>query len=284
MAQVLTGIWEARRNRATTLQQRQPFAAQILSFFRALLPVQEEAFVEARAVALAPERVVDFVAERVAPRVAAVSMESGPAELRASVEQRVREEGPHAMVAAWMNGDAQPAVDRYLARASLSPVLEALDGGVAGAFPGPRDERHCPRCGGPPQLSYFDLSSDDLASGGRRLVCARCHAHWGFPRMTCPGCGETSGSQLPIYSEVGTAAGERGGVVRGLGTAAPARDAVFPHIRIEGCDRCKSYVLNIDLAAERQAVPLVDEMAALPLDLYARDRGLTKITPNLMGF
>jgi hypothetical protein len=29
---------------------------------------------------------------------------------------------------------------------------------------------------------------------------------------------------------------------------------------------------------------VVDEMAALPLDLYAREHGFTKIIPNLMGF
>jgi hypothetical protein len=31
-------------------------------------------------------------------------------------------------------------------------------------------------------------------------------------------------------------------------------------------------------------VPEVDELAALPLDLYAAGCGLSKITPNLMGF
>jgi len=29
---------------------------------------------------------------------------------------------------------------------------------------------------------------------------------------------------------------------------------------------------------------MVDELAALPLDLYARERGYRKIIPNLMGF
>jgi len=28
----------------------------------------------------------------------------------------------------------------------------------------------------------------------------------------------------------------------------------------------------------------VDELVAMPLDLYAADQGLSKITPNLMGF
>ena len=107
--------------------------------------------------------------------------------------------------------------------------------------------------------------------------------------MTCPGCGEDSSSQLPIFNEEGTASGERGSVVRGLqgalsdhGGAEPR--AVFPHIRIEACDTCRHYLLNIDLAADPPAVPVVDELAALPLDLYAREQGFSKITPNLMGF
>ena len=30
-------------------------------------------------------------------------------------------------------------------------------------------------------------------------------------------------------------------------------------------------------------MPVVDELVALPLDLYAQERGFTKIMPNLMG-
>ena len=107
--------------------------------------------------------------------------------------------------------------------------------------------------------------------------------------MTCPGCGEDSSSRLPIFSEEGNASGERGSVVRGLegrlGDRAKAeQQAVFPHVRIEACDSCKRYLLNVDLLADPAAVPLVDEISALPLDLYAREKGFTKITPNLMEF
>jgi formate dehydrogenase maturation protein FdhE len=42
--------------------------------------------------------------------------------------------------------------------------------------------------------------------------------------------------------------------------------------------------LTIDLDRDPRAVPLVDEIAAIPLDLYAKERGLTKLVPNLMGF
>jgi formate dehydrogenase maturation protein FdhE len=39
----------------------------------------------------------------------------------------------------------------------------------------------------------------------------------------------------------------------------------------------------VDGRKDPGAVPVVDELAALPLDLYARERGFTKIAPNLMG-
>ena len=59
---------------------------------------------------------------------------------------------------------------------------------------------------------------------------------------------------------------------------------VFAHVRIEACDTCRRYLLSIDLAADPSALPDVDEMTALPLDLYARERGFSKIIPNLVGF
>src|SRR5207253_2525245 len=81
-------------------------------------------------------------------------------------------------------------------------------------------------------------SADDLATGPRRLLCARCGASWGYPRMTCPGCGEDESTKLPVFSEYGTASGERGSVVRGLPADAVADPvhAVFPHVRIEACE------------------------------------------------
>ena len=284
MAQVMTDTWELRRMRTSVLRERYPFAAEMLDLYAALLPVQEAAFVAALRSPPAPHWVAAYVADQVAPLVFEVTMTSGPERLRSAVAERLTAAGPEAIVVGWIRGEGQHAADRFLARAALSPVLEAMGELAVPAFDGPHDQRHCPFCGGPPQLSYFAVAAEDLASGGRRLVCARCHAAWGYPRMTCASCGEESGPRLPIYAEVATAAGEPGGIVRGLGPARPASGAVFPHMRVEACDACGRYLLNIDLALEPRAVPLVDELSALPLDLYARDRGLTKITPNLMGF
>ena len=79
--------------------------------------------------------------------------------------------------------------------------------------------------------------------------------------MVCANCGESTGARLPIFQE----------------------QEQFPHVRVDGCRACKRYLLTFDLRRDARAVPVVDELAALPLDLYAIDQGLTKITPNLMG-
>ena len=63
-----------------------------------------------------------------------------------------------------------------------------------------------------------------------------------------------------------------------------AAPPLFPHLRIDACAACQRYLIDVDLGRDARAVPEVDELAAIPLALYAADQGLTKITPNLMGF
>ena len=279
-------VWSERRRRIGELRRRQAFARQLLDFYAALLAVQEEAFLHAAADAPPSQNLVAYVAEAVVPRVVDVTVAAGPDRLRGDLMRRLDADDPGQMVRRWMRGEDQLPVDRYLARASLGPVLEALDISARAACEGPRDARHCPDCGGPPQLSFFAAASDDLATGPRNLLCARCGATWSYARMTCAGCGESGSSKLSIFSEHGTMSGDRGSVVRGL-PGPPAADpqrAFFPHMRIEACESCRRYLLNIDVAADPNAVPVVDEIAAIPLDLYAREQGFSKITTNLMGF
>ena len=286
---VAAGPYAERRARTRELRDRYPFALELLDFYGALLGVQEHAFDEARLAKPDGRHLVAYVAEMVVPSVADVSIAAGPQKLREAVAARVESTDSRELIAAWIGGEEQLMVDRYLARASVGPVLEALGPEAAAACIGERDPRHCPTCGGPPQLSFFALPAEDLASGGRFLLCARCQRSWGYARMTCPACGEDASSRLPIFNEEGTVSGERGSVVRGLegrlGDRGKAEHtAVFPHVRVEACDTCGHYLLSVDLLGDAAAVPLVDEMSALPLDLFAREKGFTKITPNLMGF
>lgn len=277
-------VWAERRRRVAELRLRHGFVRQLLDFYGALLPVQEKAFVDAQSSLPPAASLVSYVAEMVVPSVRDVSIAVGPDRLRAELIESGS--NSYDVIERWIRGDGQPMADGYLARASLGPVLEALGSDVKAVCTGPRDARHCPHCGGPPQLSYFAVAAEDLASGSRHLVCARCSSTWVYTRMTCAGCGEDTSSKLPIFNEEGTTSGERGSVVRGLPTpgAGGHSAAVFPHVRIEACDSCGQYLLGIDLASDPRAVPLVDELAAIPLDLYARERGYGKISRNLMGF
>ena len=57
----------------------------------------------------------------------------------------------------------------------------------------------------------------------------------------------------------------------------------LPHVRVEACDTCKRYLKSVDLTTNGLAVPVVDEIAAAPLDLWAAEHGYQKIELNLLG-
>jgi FdhE protein len=282
-AAVAANPWPLRRERAAELADRFPHAAEMLRLYQALTVVQEEAqrqfFSPSGSLPppLAGEGrgggLASFAVENVLPTVIDVTVDAGPQALRDGVISVFCSADLTEMVRTWLQfpspsgggqgGGSLNPVETYLARASASPLLEA-----SAAFPSPSGggqggglSNHCPTCGGLPQLSYFAVSGEALVSGPRYLVCSRCATNWIFSRMTCAGCGESTGPKLPIFQEH-----ER-----------------FPHIRVDGCQTCRKYLLTFDLRRDTRAVPVVDEIAALPLDLYAREQGLTKIAPNLMG-
>ena len=69
---------------------------------------------------------------------------------------------------------------------------------------------------------------------------------------------------------------------------APGRPAGCSHpgvvdVRLEACDTCRHYIKGVDLTRLGLAVPLVDEVAAAALDVWAHERGYTKIELNLVG-
>jgi formate dehydrogenase maturation protein FdhE len=280
-----TGEWEKRRRRAEDLQARWPFSAGVLAFYAALLDVQERAYLGALEDAPRPEAVAAYAAERVMPRVIELSAASGPPALVSAVLERFDELDFAATIAAWLRSDELPAIERYLARAAAGPVLEALGEAAGAACEGPRDGVHCPVCGGRPQVGYFAPSPEDLVTGHRYLVCSRCSGSWACARLTCGVCGENDTAKLVVCGELGTSSAELNEIIVGPGAkrAVVPADVRFPHLRIDGCRTCSHYLLTVDVERDPRAVPLVDEIGAIPLDLYARDLALTKLVPNLMG-
>jgi hypothetical protein len=273
--------WPLRRERAGELAERYPHAAEMLRLYQALTVVQEAATDISTSADIAQS-----AAQHILPGIVDVTVEAGPKTLRDGVVSVFCSADLRNLVQRWLDGVELTPFETYLARASASPLLEALmtpnphptlpqRGREKSAEPSQRGREmippqggrenspstYCPNCGGLPQLSYFAVSGEALVSGPRYLVCSRCANNWVFSRMTCAGCGESTGTKLPIYQE----------------------QEQFPHVRVDGCQTCKKYLLTFDLRRETRAVPVVDEIAALPLDLFARDQGLTKITPNLMG-
>jgi len=272
--------WAGRRFRGEELHDRHPFAAELLTLYLALLPVQEEAWSRARESPPGPAELPQWVEAGVLPAVVEATVAAGPPALGEAARGRLADGSPGDALARWLDGAELDAVDRYLARASLGPVLEALgdEAGAACAAQGGEHTQHCPRCGGLPQLSWLAASGEQLVTGPRSLLCVRCGSSWSCSRSLCPACGESEEDRLSVFAERWDEPQSTNG----------KRDddepPVFPHLRIAGCSTCNRYLIEVDLGRDARAVPEVDELTALPLDLYAADEGLTKLTPNLMGF
>jgi FdhE protein len=261
VASMTTEAWARRRRRARQLVERHSFAADLLRLYDALLDVQQPAFLRARDDRPEPARLAAYAADQIVREVVDATNLAGPPTLAAAVRDRHRDGDPAEFIARWLAGERQAPVEEYLARAATAPVLEALGAAAGDACSGRPAEGGCPRCGGLPQLSYLTEAGETLVSGPRMLLCCRCGESWIHQRMTCAGCGEQATSKLPIFADA-----ER-----------------FPHLRADACEACQRYLITIDLRKEPEAVPVVDELVALPLDLYVKERGFTKIVPNLMA-
>lgn len=277
---VQTSPWAAPRRRAETLREQHPFADEVLGLYLALLSVWEETWPEATAALGADATSADLAAwsaEHVFPRVVAATAEAGPQPL---VEQLLALPTNDAvaaeqLLAAWLGGEDLVPVERFLARATLRCPVEVRAAGDTSSTPAHDEGRQCPRCGGLPQLSFRADTGDELSKSARELQCERCRHNWAYSSSSCASCGESEGGNLTFYAE--RPPGSE--VVRKI-----RGDATFPHLRIESCSSCKHYLIDVDLGLDPRAVPEVDELAALPLDLYAAEQGLSKITPNMMGF
>jgi FdhE protein len=185
--------------------------------------------------------------------------EHGPAELAEQARARARESPPLARsrLLAWWGGEHGAAED-YLSRALLRPYVEVL-ARLRMAPDRPHGPGRCPFCGGSPWIAA--RRSESHADGARRMLgCALCGGEWLFDRIRCPSCAEDDAVKLPSF-----------------------RSETHPSARIEACETCRCYVKSIDLTLDGCAIPEVDDLLSLSMDLWAVSEGFARIEPGLAG-
>lgn len=258
-------MWEARVKRAGQLATEYPAVAALLTFYSKVLAAQQEIYDRLRHhKGWLPSGILEQdlpVLRTMTSGLLAVVEANGSENL--SIEARTLLEAQEAQIDEMLLGYWRSPGDRqFFAKAFLQPYMQwVVDTGarpigrrIAGGT------TSCPRCCGKPQLSFLGPVETAQEIGRRNLLCSTCLGHWPFRRVVCAHCGEERPEKLYYFS---------------------APD--YEHIRIEACESCKHYLKGIDHSLLGLAVLLVDEVAAAPLDLWAREQGYTKIELNLVG-
>ena len=269
IAAMSQNLRQRRIGRAEELATQYPLAAEMLRFFVTVAHFQDESYSSAQktfknhaqsasfAQPLAAEVVERFsgflsLVEGTGPGpVAAASRE-----LRSQTANHQRE-----LLSAFWRSAGAPVSDQgdgskeFFARAFLQPYAEFVRERTGKQEQGPTPCL-CPFCSRKPGVGVLRPLGD---GGQRSLVCSFCLGEWEFRRIVCPGCGEEDYSKLPVYTA-----------------------EEFKHMRVECCDTCRNYIKTVDLTRNGLADPVVDEIASIPLDLWAQKQGYTKLQVNLM--
>jgi formate dehydrogenase maturation protein FdhE len=279
--------WDRRARRATELTSSYPCAAEGLKFYALVLAFQKNLYAEIRkALAVSPETSADrplrdeldlFLLLPKFPGFLSLIQQIAPTPL-AHVAARLERKGlpgwQRAIEDFW-HGELEPAsgdegsgqLEDADERAADSAELS-----VAWMFLQPYAEyladfrqptivdgtpSTCPLCGAKPIVGVLRSEGDGAK---KSLICMLCAHEWAFRRIYCPACGEEREPQMAFYS-------------------APE----IAHVRVDVCDTCHTYLKSIDLTKMGLAVPVVDELATMPLDLWAREHGYVKLQINLLG-
>jgi formate dehydrogenase accessory protein FdhE len=279
--------WDRRIRRATELTSSYPFAAEGLRFYARIAIFQKGLYAEIQqALADSPKisaarplrneldlflllpKFPGFLSlvQQIAPvplaQAAAGLAQKGPAGWQQAIESFWH--GDLELTAAV--GDSQDVGPGDLHRASssemslawiyLQPYAEYLadhrEIEIVNGTPST-----CPLCGSKPIVGVLRSEGDGAK---KSLICMLCAHEWNFRRIYCPACGEEKEPQMAFYSatEIG-------------------------YVRADVCDTCHHYIKTVDLTKDGRAVPVVDELATIPLNLWATEHGYLKLQNNFLG-
>lgn len=254
-------FWEKQISRATELSGTIDGADELLRFYLHLLSAQAQVYqycaTRHSSISGQLERDLPILHPALASILWAVEA-AGPEPLVEQARSLKSDNVDRMLLNYWH----EPSDTEFFAKAFLQPYAQFLSSTLSKPInPNvPVSERRCPFCGGKPQLSVLQNREPGAESGNRDLMCAKCLSVWPFRRAVCAHCGEEDPSKLAYF-----------------------QSATHDHVRVEACETCKHYVKGIDLTRFGKAQPLVDEVAAAPLDLWASEHGYTKIELNLVG-
>jgi len=249
--------WDLRIARANELSQKNSAVSEMLSFYQRLARFQKNVY---QAVASAADHDVSILLRHF-PAFLELIQEAGSPSLKESakaLEQASAEECLELLTAFWQHeGELHqlPAEYGFFAHALLQPYAEYLAERTNSSTEA--SPPLCPFCGSKPQLAVLRPEGD----GGRRfLLCSLCGTEWLFRRLLCPNCAEENKERLPVFTA-----------------------AEFDYVRVDACDTCHTYIKSIDLTKNGKAIPVVDELATLSLNLWAQENNYQKLQPNLFG-
>lgn len=272
-AKSVASFYDSRIRRADYLAGAHPFAQEVLLFYKRIAEFQKNFYSRLLTThkqsivpeGLAPQARQELKIDELLPAfkdLLDLVAQHGPAALAASAQQLSNapaESWSSLLQEYWIasaRDEVLNAFEHFLPRAFLQPYAELL-AHRSTTSDLPAGTSRCPLCNSRPLLGILRPEGD----GGKRfLLCSFCLHEWEFRRILCATCAEETETKLPVYVA-----------------------EQFPYIRVEACDTCKFYLRSIDLTKDGNALPLVDDLAAIPLSLWADEHGYSRAQPNLLG-
>jgi FdhE protein len=256
--------WDRRIARAGELSKTHAAASGLLSFYQGLAGFQKEVFEK---LASADDHSISSLLPYFPRLLSLVRKTGSPALVQAAdrLASGSREDWHDLLDGVWQHDEAcanLPAETLFFASALLQPYAEFLAkpeflAKQSTTSPVDTSQQRCPFCGSKPQVAVLRPEGDGAK---RSLLCSMCSTEWTFRRLVCPNCGEEQKDRLPIF----------------IATE-------FDYVRVDACDTCHTYIKAIDLTKNGNAVPVVDELASVSLNLWATENNYQKLSPNLFG-
>jgi len=242
--------WDSCITRCRQLAETSASTKELLTFYASLLKTQKQIYDSLQHLTGSlPQDLPEL--KKHLPALLELVRSTGPAALATQAPDSIDD----LLIEYWHNRSDQV----FFAKALVQPYARRLVESKSLSSHALR-ESQCPFCLGKPQVSFLKGTDSTADSGNRNLLCATCLSSWEFRRVVCAACGEEQPSQLGYF-----------------------QSDQYPHVRIETCDSCKRYIKGVDLTILGLAEPLVDDVATAALDLWAVEKGYTKIELNLIG-